>query len=79
MYKYHPQIKKVLDLVNNNEIGEIKKIVSSFGFDLLTKKYFWFFKKTLIVLLKIILRNSSLFKINCIISASLVGGISIEK
>ena len=45
MYKYHPQIKKVLDLVNNNEIGEIKKIVSSFGVNLLTKKYFWFFKK----------------------------------
>ncbi len=45
MYKYHPQIKKVLDLVNNNEIGHIKKIVSSFGTNLLTKKIFWFFKK----------------------------------
>tara|TARA_A100001015_G_scaffold297064_1_gene378094 strand:+ start:93 stop:1109 length:1017 start_codon:yes stop_codon:yes gene_type:complete len=45
MYKYHPQIKKVLDLVNNNEIGEIKKIVSSFGVNLLTKKYFGFFRK----------------------------------
>ena len=45
MYKYHPQIKKVLDLINNNEIGEIKKIVSSFGVNLLTKKNFWFFRK----------------------------------
>ena len=45
MYKYHPQIKKVLDLINNNEIGEIKKIVSSFGSNLLTKKNFWFFRK----------------------------------
>ena len=45
MYKYHSQIKKVLDLVNNNEIGEIEKIVSSFGVNLLTKKYFWIFKK----------------------------------
>ncbi len=45
MYKYHSQIKKVLDLVNNNEIGEIEKIVSSFGVNLLTKKYFWLFKK----------------------------------
>ena len=45
MYKHHSQIKKVLDLVNNNEIGEIKKIVSSFGVNLLTKKYFWLFKK----------------------------------
>ena len=45
MYKHHPQIKSVLDLVNNNEIGEIKKIVSNFGINLLTKKYLWFFKK----------------------------------
>ena len=45
MYKYHPQIKKVLDLINNNEIGEIKKIVSSFGVNLLTKRYFWLFEK----------------------------------
>ena len=45
MYKHHSQTKKVLDLVNNNEIGEIKKIVSSFGINLITKKYFWLFKK----------------------------------
>ena len=45
MYKYHPHIKKVLELVNNNEIGEITKIVSRFGTDLLTKKKFGFFKK----------------------------------
>ena len=45
MYKYHPQIKKVLDLVVNNEIGEINKIVSSFGVNLRTKKNFWFFEK----------------------------------
>ena len=45
MYKYFPQIKKVLDLVHNNEIGEIKKIVSNFGVNLLTKNYFYFFKK----------------------------------
>tara|TARA_Y100000591_G_scaffold310707_1_gene313323 strand:- start:480 stop:1496 length:1017 start_codon:yes stop_codon:yes gene_type:complete len=45
MYKYHPQIKKVLNIVENNEIGEITKIISSFGVNLLTKKNFWFFKK----------------------------------
>ncbi len=45
MYKHHPQIKKILELINNNEIGEIKKIISSFGVNLLTKKYFWFFEK----------------------------------
>ena len=45
MYKHHAQIKKVLELVNNKEIGEIKKIISSFGVNLLTKKKFWFFQK----------------------------------
>ena len=45
MYKHHAQIKKVLELVNNKEIGEVKKIISSFGVNLLTKKKFWFFKK----------------------------------
>ena len=45
MYKHYPQIKKVLNLVKNNEIGEITKIISSFGVNLLTKKNFWFFKK----------------------------------
>ena len=45
MYKHHPQIKKIFELISNNEIGEIKKIISSFGVNLLTKKYFWFFEK----------------------------------
>ena len=45
MYKHHAQIKKILELVNNKEIGEVKKIISSFGVNLLTKKKFWFFKK----------------------------------
>ena len=43
MYKYHPHIKKVLELINNNEIGEITKIVSRFGINLLTKKKIWVF------------------------------------
>ena len=45
MYKHHPQIKKILELVSNDEIGEILKIDSSFGVNLLTKKKFWFFQK----------------------------------
>ena len=44
MYKYHPHIKKVLELINNNEIGEITKIVSRFGINLIQKK-FGFLKK----------------------------------
>ena len=45
MYKYHTQTKKVLELISNDEIGEILKINSSFGVNLLTKKKFWFFQK----------------------------------
>ena len=45
MYKHHAQIKKILDLINNDEIGELTKIISRFGVNLLTKKKFWFFKK----------------------------------
>tara|TARA_B100001057_G_scaffold498338_1_gene605026 strand:- start:2764 stop:3780 length:1017 start_codon:yes stop_codon:yes gene_type:complete len=45
MYKYHAQIKKVLEFVNNGEIGKVTKIISNFGVDLLTKKKFLFFNK----------------------------------
>ena len=45
MYKHHSQTKKVLELICNDEIGEILKIDSSFGVNLLTKKIFWFFEK----------------------------------
>ena len=45
MYKYHPQTLKILELIKNDEIGEINHIESSFGTNLLTKKKFWFFEK----------------------------------
>lgn len=45
MYKYHAQIKKILELLDNDEIGEITKIISNFGVNLLTRKKFLFFKK----------------------------------
>lgn len=45
MYKYHPQILKILELIKNDEIGEINHIESSFGINLFTKKNFWFFEK----------------------------------
>lgn len=45
MYKYHPQILKILELIKNDEIGEINHIESSFGINLFTKKKFWFFEK----------------------------------
>lgn len=34
MYRCHPQIPALLDLIKDNIIGEIKKITSSFGFDM---------------------------------------------
>ena len=44
-YKYHPQKLKILELIKNDEIGEINYIESNFGQNLLTKKKFWFFEK----------------------------------
>ena len=34
MYRCHPQIPALLDYIKDNTIGEIKKITSSFGFDM---------------------------------------------
>ncbi len=36
MYKFNPQINKTLELIKNNEIGEIIKFESNFGNDILT-------------------------------------------
>ena len=32
MYLHHPQINKAIEIIRNNEIGKIKKIVSNFGY-----------------------------------------------
>ncbi len=45
MYRYDPLIKKVIDLIENNEIGELLSMESSFGVNMLTKKKFLFFTK----------------------------------
>ena len=45
MYRYHPQIKDILKIIKDNEIGELTSMVSSFGKNLLTKKKFLFFNK----------------------------------
>ena len=44
MYRYHPQIDLVLDLIKNDEIGNLISMESSFGVNLLTKKNSFFFK-----------------------------------
>ena len=38
MYRYHPQISKVVDLLKNNVIGNLVSMESFFGFDALGKK-----------------------------------------
>lgn len=45
MYRFHPQIEFLIDLIKNNEIGNIISINSKFGHNLLTKKKFFIFNK----------------------------------
>ena len=45
MYRYHPQINYILNLIENNEIGNLISMESSFGINILSKKKFLFFYK----------------------------------
>ena len=45
MYLYHPQIKKILEIINSGEIGKLISMESNFGHDIITKKNFFGFKK----------------------------------
>mgnify|MGYP006097426189 FL=1 len=45
MYQYHPQTKKIIDLIKKGVIGEIQSMESYFGVDILTKKNFFGFNK----------------------------------
>ncbi len=45
MYRYHPQINYLLDMINNNEIGNLDSMETLFGINILTKKKFLFFEK----------------------------------
>ena len=45
MYRHDTQIKKVIELIKNNEIGKPLSMESSFGVNILTKKKFYFFQK----------------------------------
>ena len=40
MYRYHPQISKVVDLLKNKVIGNLVSMESFFGFDALSRKIF---------------------------------------
>ena len=45
MYRYHPQIETILDIIKNNDIGNLLNMKSQFGTNFLSKKKFWFFDK----------------------------------
>ena len=45
MYRYHPQIDYILQLIKSDEIGNLISMSSSFGENILTKKKFIFFEK----------------------------------
>ena len=44
MYLHHPQIKKIFEIIKNNEIGDLYKFEYKLGFDI-RKKFFKYFKK----------------------------------
>ena len=45
MYRYLPQTKFVIDILQNKDIGEIYSMNSRFGINILTKRKFLFFNK----------------------------------
>ena len=45
MYRHHPQIKKIIELINKNIIGQLISMESNFGKDIMTKKNIFGFKK----------------------------------
>ena len=38
MYRYHPQIDTILEIIKNNDIGNLINMKSLFGTNLLSKK-----------------------------------------
>ena len=45
MYRYHPQTKKIISLINENEIGELISMESNFGFNIVEKRNIFGFKR----------------------------------
>ena len=56
MYRYHPQITKVIDLIKQNYIGNLTEMQSYYGINLMKKKFLYFFTKN-----KTIDKNHRLF------------------
>ena len=45
MYRYHPQITKVIELIKKNYIGNLTEMKSYYGINLMKKKFLYFFTK----------------------------------
>ena len=45
MYRYHPQIQSVIDIIKDNKIGNLLSMKTSFGINILTKKKLFIFNK----------------------------------
>ena len=89
MFRYHPQMMKIIELLKNNEIGRITSMVSTYGKNLLTKKRFFglfnsskFNKKKRIFSKSLgggaILDHGSYIVSMSLLVASLIDGVNIE-
>ena len=67
MFRYHPQIKKIIELIKNNEIGNIISMESVFGKNILFKKKFFG-----------ILKSNRFDSNNRIFNKSLGGGVILD-
>ena len=45
MYRHHPQINSIINLIKDNKIGNLLSMQSNFGKDIFTQRKFFFFKK----------------------------------
>ena len=90
MYRFHPQIKKIIELIKKNKIGKLISIESKFGKDIMTKKNFFKFKINKKINKKNRLFNKklgggSILDLGCypvsfsLLIASLIPNINLEK
>lgn len=45
MYRHHPQINSIINLIKDNKIGNLLSMQSNFGIDIFTQRKFFFFKR----------------------------------
>ena len=45
MYRYYPQIKKIIEILKTDQLGKLISMKTTFSKELLFKKKFFFFKK----------------------------------